>query len=264
MKLMRSDNNSFHCTGCSTLVNRTTPVPSREGICIANASCRVSLPGGGGIHSGIEILLRPMLVLMACMFLTGCATRQTAPAKVAPRDDVTEFRKVVVESLKTTKAALESLDAVGVQASADPSAAVQIFAGDVQKLEVESIRMRSRALAMERDGEAYFAEWHKKLAAHPDESVRGSAARNREQLKQSFSAMHATSLQLRAALKLFLSNLRQARNVLEASPNLAGVDSAKPLILASHQTGRDVQAQLSSLLAELNSISALLNSSSKP
>jgi hypothetical protein len=216
--------------------------------------------------------LHVLAIAVVCGMIAGCATDSTSSSSaksstgaiVAPRDDVAEFRKIVVESLKTTKKALESLDAVGVQASADPSAAVTLFGADVQRLEVESVRMRSRALAMERDGEAYFAEWHRKLAAHPNGSVRDSAARNREQLQESFSAMHATSLQLRAAFKPFLSNLRQARNVLAASPDLAGVNSAKPLILASLQTGRDVQARLSALVAELNSISTVLGSSSKP
>ncbi|HMP84802.1 MAG TPA: hypothetical protein PKA41_19080 [Verrucomicrobiota bacterium] len=212
--------------------------------------------------------LQHLLAAVAlCGLVCGCATDSSTKSfaqAAAPRDDVAEFRKIVAGSLRTTKDALESLDAVGVQASGDPADAVRIFAGEVQELEVESVRMRSRALAMERSGEAYFAQWHKKLAAHPEASTRDAAARNRDQLQKSFDALHATSLQLRTAFKPFLSNLRQARNTLEAQPDLSGVDAAKQWIVASHKTGREVQSLLATMLAELNTISALLKSVPNP
>jgi hypothetical protein len=56
----------------------------------------------------------------------------------------------------------------------------------------------------------------------------------------------------------FLSDLQKARAVLEADPSLARIDSAKSLILAAKDKGRQVQQGLDHLLAEMNSMTALL------
>ena len=56
----------------------------------------------------------------------------------------------------------------------------------------------------------------------------------------------------------FLSDLQKLRAVLEADPTLARIDAAKGLILAAQDEGRQVQQGLDRILAELNSMTAML------
>jgi hypothetical protein len=56
----------------------------------------------------------------------------------------------------------------------------------------------------------------------------------------------------------FLSDLQKLRAVLEADPSLAHIDAQKGLILAANDKGRQVQQGLDRVLAEMNSMAALL------
>jgi hypothetical protein len=77
-------------------------------------------------------------------------------------------------------------------------------------------------------------------------------------LKQSFEQAQLAAQQVREVFRPFLSDLQKLRAVLEADPSLARIDSAKSLILAAKDKGRQVQQGLDHLLAEMNSMTALL------
>jgi hypothetical protein len=154
--------------------------------------------------------------------------------------------------------AMRSLDEVSVQANRDPRPAYAAFAKAVHRLEVDSIKVRAHTQAMRARGDAYFERWEKYLAGLDNEKVRQLAEEHRPELKQSFQQAQTASQQVRELFRPFLSDLQKARAVLEADPSLARIDSAKSLILAAKDKGRQVQQGLDHLLAEMNSMTALL------
>jgi hypothetical protein len=190
--------------------------------------------------------------------LLGCASTETAPKTPTPRDDFREYRQIVVEAMRLVDTAMSSLDEVSVQANRNPRPAYEAFAKVVHRLEVDSIKVRAHTQAMRTRGDAYFERWEKYLAGVDNEQVRQLAEQHRPELKRSFEQAQQASQQVRELFRPFLSDLQKLRAVLEADPSLARIDAAKSLILAAQDKGRQVHQGLDRLLAEMNSMTALL------
>jgi ribosome-associated translation inhibitor RaiA len=155
-------------------------------------------------------------------------------------------------------ATLRSLAEISVQAHRDPRPAYDAFAKAVHRIEVDSIKVRARTQAMQARGDAYFEHWEEYLATVKNKQVRKLAEEHRPELKRSFEQLHLASQQVREVFRPFLSDLQKLRAVLEADPSLAHIDAQKGLILAANDKGRQVQQGLDRVLAEMNSMAALL------
>jgi ribosome-associated translation inhibitor RaiA len=190
--------------------------------------------------------------------LIGCATPETGPKAPTPRADFIEYRQIVAQSMTLMDATLHSLDEISVQAHRDPHPAYAAFAQAVHRLEVDSIKVRARVHAMRARGDAYFEHWEEYLSTVKNKQVRELAEEHRPELKQSFEQLHLAATQIREGFRPFLSDLQKLRAVLEADPSLAHIDAQKGLILAAKDKGRQVQQGLDRILAEMNSMAALL------
>jgi ribosome-associated translation inhibitor RaiA len=190
--------------------------------------------------------------------LIGCATPETGPQAPTPRADFIEYRQIVAQSMTLMDATLRSLDEISVQAHRDPHPAYAAFAQAVHRLEVDSIKVRARVHAMRARGDAYFEHWEEYLSTVKNKQVRELAEEHRPELKQSFEQLHLAATQIREGFRPFLSDLQKLRAVLEAEPTLAHIDAQKGLILAAKDKGRQVQQGLDRILAEMNSMAALL------
>lgn len=190
--------------------------------------------------------------------LAGCASTDTVRKERTPRDDFREYRQNVVEAMGLVDATMRAVDEIAAQANRDPRPAYQAFAKAVHRLEVDSIAIRARTQAMRARGDAYFEHWEKYLAGVDNEQVRQLAEQHRSELKQSFEEAQQASQQVREAFLPFLSDMQKLRAVLEADPSLARIDAEKSLILAAKNKERQVQQGLDRLLAEMNSMTAML------
>ncbi len=188
----------------------------------------------------------------------GCASTDKAPRGPTPRQDFLEYRHLVVLAMEQVNATLRALEEVTVQANHNPRPAYEAFAKAVQRLEVDSVRVRARAEAMRGRGQAYFEHWEETLATARNDQVRKLAEEHRAELKENFERVRQASQQAREAFRPFLSDVQKLRAVWEAAPTLARVDAQKSLILAAEEKGRQVQQALDRILAEMNSTSALL------
>ena len=211
----------------------------------------------GGLRNSCSLLRwLPQAAVVAA--LIGCATPETGPKAPTPRADFIEYRQIVVESLALMDATLRSLAEISVQAHRDPRPAYDAFAKAVHRIEVDSIKVRARTHAMQARGDAYFEHWEEYLATVKNKQVRKLAEEHRPELKRSFEQLHLASQQIREVFRPFLSDLQKLRAVLEADPSLAHIDAQKGLILAAKDKGRQVQQGLDRVLAEMNSMAALL------
>jgi hypothetical protein len=216
---------------------------------------RSMIPAGLRNSRGLWRVLPQAAVMTA---LLGCATTETGPNAPTPRADFIEYRQIVAQSMSLMDATLCSLDEISVQAHRDPRPAYEAFARAVHRLEVDSIKVRARTHAMRARGDAYFEHWREYLATVKNEKVRNLAEEHQPELKQSFEQLHLASQQVREVFRPFLSDLQKLRAVLEADPSLARIDAQKGLILAAKDKGRQVQQGLDRILAEMNSMTALL------
>lgn len=190
--------------------------------------------------------------------LIGCASTDTARQEPTPRDDFREYRQLVVQAMGRVDGTMRAVDEVSAQANRDPRPAYQAFAKAVHRLEVDSIRVRAHTRAMRARGAAYFEHWEQYLAGVDNEQVRQLAVQHRAELKQSFEQAQQAAQQVRESFRPFLSDVQKLRAVLEADPSLAHIDAAKSLILGAQDKGRQVQQGLDRLLAEMNSMTAMV------
>jgi hypothetical protein len=153
---------------------------------------------------------------------------------------------------------LRALDDLSAQADRDPRPAYEAFARAVERLEVDSVKVREHTQAMRTRANAYFEHWEEWMAGGDNESVIQRAAEHREELRQSFEAVRAASQQVREGFRLFLTDLQKLCAVLEQGPTLAHIDAQKKLILAAGEKGKTLQQNLERILAEMNTMTALL------
>ena len=77
----------------------------------------------------------------------GCATKPEDRNGPRAREDVAEYRQIALDAQKVVKATLQSLDRAAAHTSCPPRV-FKAFTQDVQRLEVDSFKMRARAQAM--------------------------------------------------------------------------------------------------------------------
>jgi hypothetical protein len=215
------------------------------------------------IQAGIRIpggYLRWLTPTAIAAVMIGCASTETGQKEPTPRQDFIEYRQIVVQAMDLVDGSLRALDEISVHANRNPRPAYEAFAKLVHRLEVDSIKVRARTQAMRSRGDAYFEHWEAYLAGVKDEQVRKLAEERRPELKRSFEQAQQASQQVRETFRPFLSDLQKVRAVLEADPSLARIAAAKSTILAAKDKGRQVQQGLDRLLAEMNSMMALLRS----
>ena len=194
----------------------------------------------------------------------GCASTESARKEPTLREDFIEYRQLVVLAMNQVDTTMRSLDEVAAQANASPRRAYEAFAKAVQRIEVDSIKVRERTQAMRARGDAYFEHWQEYLAGVPNEEVRRRAEEHQAEVKQSFAGIQQGSQQAREAFRPFLTDLQKLRAVLEADLSLVRIDAQKSLMLAAKDKGRQVQQGLDRILAEMNAMTALLRPAGGP
>ena len=194
----------------------------------------------------------------ATFLLPGCATKASNDAAPRPGSGVTEYRELTSEAVKAVRAALAALDKVSVASNPCPPKLVAAYAGEVQRLHVDSLRIRARGQAIQARGDAYFADWTENMARIQDPQIRERAERFRPELQQSFSRIKLASQQAGAAFKPFMSELRMLRVQLDKPlPSIAD-DTTKDLIRTTRGHGGEVLQALSGIDNELDTITRLL------
>ena len=199
-----------------------------------------------------------LLVIALVAALVGCTSTQTAPKAPNPLEDYQVYRQLVVSGIAQVDAALRALDNLSAEANRNPRPAYEHFAKVVGRLEVDSIKVREHTRAMRARGDAYFEHWEEWMAGAANPAVRQRAAEHREQLKQSFEAMLAAAQQVREHFPPFLAELQKLSAVLDQEPTLAGIAAQKALILSADEKGKQVEEALERILAEMNTMTALL------
>jgi hypothetical protein len=197
------------------------------------------------------------LFTAALALLVSCAAKSNSYSGPAPRADLAEYRQIASEARKLVQATLASLDRTVAQTPCPPRV-FKAFSKDVQRLEVDSFKIRARAQAIRARGEAYFEQWQEQLRSVKDPVARQLAEQRRDRLQERFTQIRLDSQQTREAFQPFMAGLRHLRNGLENDPALAGTASMKELIRSTRDNGQKVQTGLAAILGELDAVAAIL------
>ena len=192
----------------------------------------------------------PLLLAVIVSLLTSCRSKEP--------EGVKEYREITNEALTTVKATLGALDKVRAHSDHCPPKIVAAFDEQVQRLQVDSLRVRARSQAILARGDAYFAAWSANIANIQDPRVRQLAEHFHPELEKSFSKIKLASQKAGAAFKPFQAGLRKARADLETKPDGLASDSGKNLLEEIRVNGEHVVQELGIINLELKAITRML------
>ncbi len=190
--------------------------------------------------------------------IAGCATKQTAREQVVPGSGIAEFRQIADTSANAVQKALSSIDVLATQSNGCSSEALTAFSSDVQRLQVDSVRVRARSQAILTRGDVYFERWHETLSQVKDREVRALAETRRPLLQESFQKIKQSAEQCRTAFRPFLDGLRALRNSLENDAMSLRQPETQKLLEVTRNHGSELVEHLAAIRAELDSMKAML------
>ncbi len=199
-----------------------------------------------------------MSLPLACGVMFGCAAKPATTHDPRPGSGIAEYRHVVTDARQAMHAALKSLATVSAQSNSCPPKILGLFSAQMQRLQVESIQLRARAQAIQARGDAYFEHWQEHLARLKDPRTRAGVEMRRPEFEQHFRRIKLLTAEVRQAFDPFQSTLRTIRNRLESDPASLSAGATQNLIVAANENGRAVEAGLAGIIAELDSMRALL------
>jgi hypothetical protein len=203
------------------------------------------------------------LALSIACLVASCATKQsettTSDATPAePGSGIVEYRQLTKESLVALHVVLDSLNKFEAQPNPCPPKVIETFADHVNRLQVDSLRIRARAQVIQARGDAYFASWSESLARIKKPEVRAAAEHFRPEFEQSFSRIKLASKEAGSEFNPFLHGLRMLRIDLEKDPDCMKENAAKELVRTTREHGKEVIRQLNAVNTELESITKML------
>jgi hypothetical protein len=201
-------------------------------------------------HVRMGIVGGMFLVLTACLLACGCATTKLP--------NIDEYRELTKEGSGGVKTALGSLDEIAAHPGNVSSKQLANYERDVQTLQVNSVRIRSRIRAIEARGDDYFASWSQTLANLKDPGVREAASRSRPELESAFARLKEASQRTGAAFKPFSAGLQKLRVELETKAGHIDSPEGRDLIRQTSGNGREVLHQLQNIDAELITMRKIL------
>jgi len=176
-----------------------------------------------------------------------------------PGSGIAEYKAMAAESVAAVRATLRSLDKIAGCTNPCPRKVVAAFCRQVQKMRVASLRVRSRALAIQARGDSYFQDWQDNLARVKDPKVRELAERFRPQLQQAFAGIKLASQEAHEAYKSFSFGLLKFQIALENNAGVIETAAAKDLARTTRSGGEEVLRKLGAIQGELQTMSELLN-----
>jgi hypothetical protein len=201
------------------------------------------------VHGAAALALAALVALTA-----GCASAPTHP-RIG--QGAQEYRQLTIDSLGAVHAALRALDRVAGQTNRLSAGIVADFSHEVEQLQIESFRVRSRTQAIQARGEAYFQAW----SANPpvtNSSPTGKQAEYLSKMGEAFVQIKLASQQTGEAFRPFLSGLRKLSVQFETQTNALETADTRQLITTTREQGLQVVQRLEVLQSELQDIIPVL------
>ena len=232
------------CGGASTrpgLMARLSHLsPSRMHACFQNAS------------------LLPLFCAAGFAVLAGCATRDpdnVRPPK--PGSGVKEYAALVAEAESDIQGSLRCLENIRAQKGRCRPGLVRDLGDEVDRLHVDSIRVRARVQVIQARGDAYLEAWTNNAGLMRESPLRLSPE-SLPQIQEAFSRIKQKSQQTGDVFRPYFAGLRKLRVELEKDPGANQTEQGQQLIQTMREEGVEVLRNLRALGDELQSFERLL------
>src|SRR5436190_11633424 len=147
----------------------------------------------------MRLNFRLSCALVAAVLLAGCASPKFT--------NLDEYQQLTTEGTTVVQASLRALDQFSANPGPSGPKTIADFGRAVQRLQVDSIRIRARARAIRSRGDDYFASWENEMTKIKDARMRETVERSHAELQTSFSKIKAASQKAGAAFDLYLGAL---------------------------------------------------------
>ena len=236
------------------------PVPDAGGVAaLSSPFCSASGPARRGAWPwGLTALV------VTVLFAAGCTTSKSSAVPPRPGDGLREYQRLVRELRKDVQRTSQTLEALAPVSQKNSGAAYARFDAALQRLEVDSIKARARVEAMEKRGEAYFAEWAEEISGTANETPRLVAQERFAELHGHFEAILKDTELVRQAFRPFLEGSRESRIKLGHKPIFAAIEMAKPDFAQLASAGRQAEESLDQLSKTLKAAAAEVMSGPLP
>ncbi len=204
----------------------------------------------GGWHLGPRII--SLVLALTLGAVVGCKTSTTAEPTPRIGKGAHEYQHLTEESLEAIQEMLVLLDHVSAQTNGCSSRLVRSFSHEVEQLQVNSIKVRARAQAIQARGTAYFEAW----SEHPRDA--GKMALYLPEMEEAFAKVKQTTQEAGSCFRPFLSGLRRLRVQLERDPGIIKSPDVKELMQRTREYGSQAVQKLVALRAEIQAVIPVL------
>jgi len=197
---------------------------------------------------------RPCFLLTLCvaaLLAAGCATSGTGANTARPGDGLREYQRLVTDLRQDVNLTTQAVEALAAATQQNSGVSFERFDKALQRLEVVSIKARSRVDAMEQRGEAYFEEWTEEISGTTDEAARHAARKRLAELHGHFVAILKDTGLVRQAFRPFLEATRRLRTALGPEPRFEAIEQVRPPYAQILADGQQAGAAMDQLLRTL-------------
>jgi hypothetical protein len=202
--------------------------------------------------------LKAVAGAVAALLCAGCASNQQEAPPPKPGSSIHEHYQIADEAHAAIQAAMSALDEVRGVSTNVPARSLENLSATINRLQVDSTRLRARAQTIHQRGDAWFENWRENLAEIQDPALRARIEAKHLDLRRSFEKIKTLSQEARTNFQPFLQGLRQIRNALEAGPSSASEDRLSQAIETSGKHGVEVERCIGGVKAELESMRQML------
>jgi hypothetical protein len=202
-------------------------------------------------------IIPKLLTLAVAVVFSGCASSGYKQADNTG-ESMAEFRNEIINVKKTVDVSLANLNQISSSATSDPRPAFKAFSKSVDQVEASRAKAKKRADEIKSKGSAYFKQWEKQLAEIANPEISKMAEARKAKLGETFGKVSPLLEEAKADFDPFLSDLKDLRIALGNDLTANGVIAAKDIIKKTNKTGAEVQTSLNALIAEMDSIAAML------
>jgi vacuolar-type H+-ATPase subunit I/STV1 len=203
-------------------------------------------------------------VLSSCLVLSAAcksATYDQGAATGKSLDKAASQIELAMTQLDATVSALESL----VKTPApDLEPQFKNYSKSLSALESTEKDLSETAGAMSKKGQAYFAEWDKRVAELQNEDIKERSIERRKAVEANFAKIQENYNEAKVAFKPLMDDLRDVRTALDADLTLTGVQTLETTAKTVSERAGPVKEDLKKLADVFRELGVKLSKSGPP
>lgn len=194
-----------------------------------------------------------LAVSLPFSFLGGCASSANEKGTQA-----SESIQTVASELRTTSdrvgTTLTKLNTLATTKSGDIRPLFKSYSDSLDSLESAAKSVASHADQMKAKGDAYFADWDKKIAEINNEDIKARSQARREEVRASLARISTLYQDAKNQFQPFMADLKDIRSALNTDLTQSGIAALDPSIRKAAGEGANVRGTIQNLIKEFDAL----------